>query len=211
MDSKQAHAEMVEIARELSHLPGALDLSSRMLEASIHLAELPGDDEPDTDPEKEAVAYLDAEMETLPKSSAWWLPPRNFAINQALGGYNMWQFTILPFFPKKTAYRSDLQGIVIHPVWRPVKDLDFGTLDMGIAKKLVAYARQASTVQETARKELEWIEREFSIRIPEAIVGKIVKDVLPTAKRRWKVDRMRVKDELFPLDGSPPRNLGAWT
>ena len=127
-------------------------------------------------------------------------------------GYNFWRFSILPYFPKRKAYREDLAGIVIHPIWHPdTKAPDhLRTLDVEQAKKLIAYARQAPTVQETVRLELAWMETTFSIRIPEAIQGKILKDTLATAKRRWGVDRLRVKDRLLPLDGSAPRDLGGF-
>jgi hypothetical protein len=205
MDLKQAHAELSGIAQELAHLPGAHDLSGQVLASSFHLAEQSEGEE--TDPGSEAIAYLDAEMERLPKKAAWWLPPRNFLINQALLGYNFWRFTVLPLFPKKTAYREDLAGFVIHPTWRPASDQFVRDLDPQLAQKLVGHARQAATIQETVRLELAWIEREFSIRIPEDLQGKVIKDALPTAKRRWGVDRLRIKNRLIPLDGSAPQDL----
>lgn len=211
MDLKQAHAELQQLAQEIARVPtdDALGLSGRLLTSSMHLAEQVPEEEGDG--EDAAVTYLDTSAEKLGKR-AWWVPPRNFAINQALMGYNFWQFTILPYFPKQKAYREDLAGIVIHPIWRPVESAPdlLRTLDMDRAKKLVAYARQAMTIQETVRKELAWMETTFSIRIPEAVQSKLLKDSLATAKRRWGVDRLRVKDRLVPLDGSAPRDLGAW-
>jgi len=205
MDLKQAHLELGSIAQGLANLPEALDLSEQVVVASYHLAEQSPEEE--ADPESEAITYLDSQMERLPKKRAWWMPPRNFLINQALMGYNFWQFTILPLFPQRMAYREDLAGIVIHPSWRPASDHLVRDLDPEIAQKLVTHARTASTVQETARQELDWIERTFSIRIPNDIQGKIVKDALPSAKRRWGVDHLRIKNRLIPLDGSAPRDL----
>lgn len=210
MDLKQAHAELRDIARELSNvpLPEALDLSGRVLSASLHLANLgPEDGEEEADPEKAATAYLDTEAEPFPKKRGWWLPPRNFGLNQALMGYNFWRFTILPLFPKKRAYNEQLQGIVIHPIWTPAADQLIRDFDLETAKKVVGLMRKSPTVQDDVRHELAWMEREFSIRIPEAIQAKILKDALTMAKRRWGVDRLRVKDQLIPLDGSAPRDL----
>lgn len=208
MELKQAQAEVLELAEKMAQVevPDALDLSARLLASSVHLAEQPSSEE--QDPEAVAVAYFDSELEQFPKGRAWWLPPRDCVINQAAMGYNLWRFTILPFYPKKRAYSEAQAGIVIHPIWVPVKnDHLIRTVDLDTAKQMVAVVRKAPTIQDTVRQELAWIEREFSIRIPEGIQSQILKDALPTARRRWSVDRLRVKDRLIPLDGSAPRDL----
>lgn len=163
----------------------------------------------DPNSEEAAIDYLDSSTERLPKrQAAWWLPPHNLALNQTLlGGYNLWRFTILPLFPKNKAYNERLQGIVIHPSWWSVDRRTLTGMDLDLAKKLVGAMNQAPTVQEDVRREMAWIEREFSIVIPEAVQAKIIKDALPTAKRRWSVDRLRLKDRLVPLDGGPVKDL----
>lgn len=210
MHLKQTVSGLRDLAASLANLAvdGSLDLSGRALAASLRLAEMAPEVKEDEDP---AEAMFLENLETLPKSGrAWWLPPHNLIVNQTLlGGYNLWRFTILPFFPKKKAYSETLAGIVIHPAWLSMNDSTYdGTRDF--AERIVSAAKKAPTVQEAARAELAWIEREFSIRIPESVQGAIIKDALPTAKRRWGVDRLRIKDRLIPLDGSPPRDLGAW-
>lgn len=213
MELKQAKAELTDLARQLSHapIPEALALSGQVLVASMRLAE-EGDEEEDPEraAENAAMALLDANLERFPKKPAWWAPPHNLLINQALMGYNLWRFTILPMFPKKRAYSETLKGIVIHPIWTPVSDKLYGVLDSDLAQKMIAVAKQSSTVQESVRQELAWMEREFSIDIPESIKAQLVKEAVVTAKRRWGVDRLRVKDRLVPLDGSKGRDLGSW-
>jgi hypothetical protein len=204
MDFKQAQAELGALAGELAQLPlpGALDLSRRVLATKFHMAE--GDEKSD---EKAAQTYLDTSCERMPRKAAWWVPPHNLLLNQTLmGRFNAWRFTILPFFAKATAYKEALGGIVIHPIWVPADDRLFD-LDEEMAKRMVGAMRKAATIQEDARQELAWMEHQFSIRIPDAIKAKVLKDTLAAAKRRWGVDRLRVKDRLIPLDGSAPRDL----
>lgn len=210
MQLKQAVVELQDLATHLARLPvdGSLDLASRVLASTFRLAEM---SPPETDDDLDvAQAVFLENLETLPKTGrAWWLPPHNMVINQTLlGGYNLWRYTVLPFFPKRNAYSEKLGGFIIHPSWVSINDKHYdGTKDF--AEKVVAMMQKASTVQEATRAELDWIEREFSIRIPENIQGAVVKDALPTAKRRWSVDRLRIKDRLIPLDGSPPRDIGS--
>lgn len=208
MDRKQAQEELTDIAHGMSGLPGALGLSSQVLASALHLAELgdPSDPE-DESPEQAAVAILDAELEALPKKRAWWSPPRNFLINQGLSAYNFYRFTILPMYAARMAYNEALGGIVIHPIWTPLNNDYIRSLDVAAATKLVAIARKSATIQEDVRQELAWIERTFKIDIPDKIKATLTKDALTTAKRRWGVDRLKTKNRLIPLDGSPARDL----
>lgn len=156
--------------------------------------------------EKAGLKFMGENFETL--KHAWWVPPHNLLLNQTmLGKCNLWVFTILPFFPQKKAYNKTHNGIVIHPTWKPTADEPMW-LSEGIAKRIYVASKNSPTIQETVRKELSWIETQFQIRIPEEVEGKLVKTSLATAARRWGVDRLRIKDQLIPLDGSKPRNLG---
>ena len=213
MDLKQAHAELSDLAQQLAQvpIPEALELSHQILVTAKVLAEQAPVRVAQEESEDAAVEiFLDTELERFPKDAAWWLPPHNIALNQTLlGGYNLWRFSILPHFPKRSAYREDLQGIVIHPIWQP---LDNRTMDVtaDVAKRILAAMHSGPTVQEDVRKELAWMETQFSLRIPEAIQAKLIKDALPTARRRWGINRLRVKNRLVPLDGSKPYDLGAF-
>ena len=223
MDPKQAVVELRNVAQEALSLPDGEALSARLYGAAISIAgaeraKTAITDEAVWEEEKRATAYLNQELDQFPKGHGWWSPPHNAGLNQALMGMNLWQFTILPMFPKRRAYREDHKGIVIHPNWSPAGndrlgqvDLSgFSHIDIEIAERIVSAFKKMPTIQETVRRELAWIERTFGIKIPSNIQGGLVKDSLKTAKRRWSVDRLRVKDRLVPLDGSKARDLGSF-
>lgn len=161
---------------------------------------------------------LKKELQPLGKN-AYWKPPHNLAVNFALMGANLWVFTILPLFWQKKAYREDLKGIVIHPIWTSVKEgRTLGNVDLGGFREMNAQQVQAllgifpkmPNIEQTVSKELAAIETHFGIQIPGDIQRTLIQESLKTAKRRWGVDRLRVKNRLIPLDGSKPRDLGAW-
>ncbi len=213
MQLRDLRAELVLLAEHLVRVPSknSLNQASRLIQASQELAGLSrqavGEDE--GNPEQLAREYLNDKLELFKKGHCWWLPPHNLALNMALLNWNLWRFTILPLFPKKKAYREDLKGIVIHPSWVPLKE-DFKVLTLNLAERVVAAMQQEPTVQETVRKELDWIEREFSLQIPSTVRSQLEKETLVTARRRWGVDHLRLKNRLIPLDGSKARDLGAF-
>ena len=216
MSLKEIQSNLILVAQHLSTLPNGLNGATRAVKMAHVLQELPpkvaiDEDEEEEDPERLGMEYLQDKLEPFKKKDGMWLPPHNFGLNQALMGWNLWVFTILPLFPRKKAYNAEYNGIVIHPNWSPMKgDRLFPEMDLELAQKLVSIMQRASTVQETVRKELDWIEREFKIDIPSSIRSRLEKEALPTARRRWGVDRLRMKDRLIPLDGSKPRDLSIW-
>lgn len=211
MDPRQATNELQALSQAIA--PFSAELSSRLLTASLSLREAPARTAADDEDSayQQGRAIMDQEMESFAKGRGWWMPPQNLGVNETLlGGINLWRFSLLPMFPKKKGYSEKLNGIVIHPIWQPLSKETYGELDPDFAKKLVALARKSPTIQEDVRQELAWLEREFKIRIPEAIKASLIKDAIKTAKRRWGTDRLRVKDRLVPLDGSKPRDLGSF-
>jgi hypothetical protein len=166
--------------------------------------------------EAEAKEILNREMEPLKRG--FWMPPHNIALNFALMGANLWTFTILPLFWKKKSYRADLNGIVIHPAWRSVNHDRLGPMSMSgfeyltpaVAESLVAGFKRVETIPDTVKKEIRLIEQAFGIDVPSNISSQLVADSIKVAKRRWGVNTLKVKDRLIPLDGSKPRDLGAF-
>lgn len=202
MELNQVHAELEALAILTDHP----EIGANIRLAAEILAEQP---KVALDGSQEVEDYLLTELEAMPKSAgAWWMPPRNVVLNQTLlGGFNLWRFTVLPLFPERRAYSEKLGGLVIHPIWRPLGSQTI-ELTLETAKKLVGGMRKSPTIQDDVRKEIDWIEKKFAVRVPETIVSKLVKDAIPTAKRRWNVDRLRVKDRLIPLDPMmAPRDL----
>lgn len=169
--------------------------------------------------EQAAEDYIQQHLTKTQKGNGLWKPPHNLLLNRALMGYNLWVFTILPFGGAKRAYREDLNGLVIQPIWtslsqgRTLGSLDmsgFSHLDIDTAEKLVQVINDADTISQTVAQELRAIETANGIKIPSTIEAVLMKDALPTAARRWGVDRLRVKKRLIPLDGSKPRDLGSF-
>lgn len=210
MSLKEIQSNLAKVAQHIASLPGSLEGASRVLNVSDELAYIPKVSAEEDDEERLGMEYLQDHLEPFKKGSALWLPPHNLCLNRALMGWNLWVFTILPHFPKKKAYRSDLNGIVIRPSWTSLPNKDFSAVDLKLAERLVSVMQKATTVQETIRKEMDWIEREFKIEIPSAIRSRMEKECLTMARRRWGVDLLRLKDRLIPLDGSKPRDLSSW-
>lgn len=162
-----------------------------------------------------AYELLNKELTKFPKGNCWWDPPRNFAINSALMGINLWKFSILPFHPLKRAYRAPggslPEGIVIHPNWHPLNDKTYPDDNIEIVQKMIAMAKSFGvSLQETVVEELKLIETKFGVKVPDAIEAKLRLEVLKIATRRWSTNRLKTKDTLIPFDGSKPIELGAF-
>jgi len=169
---------------------------------------------------------LDKELTKL-KKHGWWAPGKNYVVNWAIMGINTWRFSILPPRADKTAYRPEEdpypgrpeyfkpEGLVIRPMWIPAGDRDPSkgrTLDANpkVAQILADYAKQQREVKDTVASELKWVESKFGIDIPSKIQSKLISDAEQVAKRRWGVDRLRVKNTLVPFDGSKPIPLSTF-
>lgn len=163
-------------------------------------------------PYAQCMEYLNKNAVKFPKKHGWWLPAHNLGINSALGGINLWVFTILPMFPSKHAYlpanAEHGAGIVIHPSWTsPVNLRETYDETVETAQFLVDLAEKHPTVGETVKDELKWIETHFHIDIPSSIVAKLIQEASKVAARRWGTNRMRMKDIFIPLDGGKPVEL----
>ena len=79
--------------------------------------------------------------------------------------------------------------------------------DLKLAEKLVSIMQRSHTVQETVRRELDWIEREFQVEVPSNIRSQMEKEALIMARRRWGVNRLRLKNRLIPWGGRKPRDI----
>lgn len=166
------------------------------------------------DLESKAVEILDKEMKPLGKKPYRWIPTHNFALNRALFGWNAWHFTILPFMAHAKAYRpakrGKPEGIVLHPNWASYKDAEWGSLTPEIAERIISTAKKLPSIKEAVQLELKWIETKFGIDIPSGVKSKILNEAEKVAKRRIDVDRLRIKDELWPFDGGKPIKLGTF-
>lgn len=214
MPSHDVESELREIAAQVLDLPlldklATSERVSRVADAFLGTSKTSADADESGVPTDEAMAIdlLDEESKRFKGAMTWWIAPHNLALNQAALAWNLWTFTILPLFADRRAYDAKNNGIVIRPSWRPFSSTNFRDLDLVLAKKILGQMRTFPTVQETVRRELEWIESKFSIRIPEGIQEKILKDILAVANRRWGVNQLRVKNRLIPLDGSPPKDV----
>ena len=208
MKLHQARDDIQCVARDLAGWDQTL--AGQLITVANHLTGLPKQADELDNEDSASAALFDEHLERFPKGSAWWSPPQNMAINRAMVAWNFWQFTLLPMFPAKRAYSEGLGGIVIRPAWCPASDQNVSLMTLELAKKLVGHVRSASTIQATVDKELAWIEKTFSIKIPGAIKARLAKDGLIAAKRRWGANQLRLKDRFIPLDGGKPRDLGSW-
>jgi len=208
MKLRQAREGVQGVARDLAAWDQTL--ATRLIVLADELAAMPKQADELDNEDSASAALFDEHLERFKKGSAWWDPPRNLAINRALMAWNFWQFTILPTFPAKRAYREDLDGIVIRPTWRPASDQDVRLMTLELAEKLIGHVRSSPSIEATVTKELAWIETKFGIKIPGSIKSTLGKNALATAKRRWGANRLRLKDRFIPLDGSKPRDLGSW-
>ncbi len=162
-------------------------------------------------PEPNAEQKFQSMLEPLGKNG-YWKPPHNVAVNFALFGTNLWYFTILPLFWTKKSYREDLGGIVIHPIWISYKggELGYNSLTEKNIQQLMGIIQKAPSIHDAVKGELHQIEQHFHIEVPQTLKAKIISESDKVAKRRWGVDRMKVRDTLVPLDGGKPRNLGTF-
>jgi hypothetical protein len=209
MSLKELQSNLVKVAQHLSALPVDPEGASRVVRVAYELKTLPPKVAIDeNDPEELGLEYLQDKLEPFKKGHGMWLPPHNFGLNRAIMGWNLWVFTILPLFPKKTAYSAKSNGIVIQPNWVPMKGEHlFREMDLKLAEKLVSIMQRSNTVQETVRRELDWIEKEFQVEVPLSIRSQMEKEALTMARRRWGTNRLRLKNRLIPLDGSKPRDI----
>lgn len=158
---------------------------------------------------------LDRDLTKFPKKHGWWDPPKNLAINSALMGLNLWQFSILPFHPEKRAYRVERdgrpEGIVIKPNWHPYNNNTYPDNNPELADKLVKAVKGIGIkLQDTVVAELRFIETKFGVKIPDFIEAKLKNECVKIATRRWSTDRLRLKDTLIPFDGSKAIELGVF-
>ena len=140
--------------------------------------------------------------DSIKKTASRWSPPYNFAIRPTTMGCGLWTFTILPYFPVRRAYREDLNGVVVRPMWRLMR-----TLEPEGVKTAAKRLQGGPTIAATVDKELTWIERQFDIKIPADIRAGFVANSLDQARRRWGISSSRIRDRLIPLDGAMPRDL----
>lgn len=168
------------------------------------------------DPSVGFEAYMNQHAVKFPKGGDWWIPGRNLGVNMTLvGGINLWVYSILPAFPRKTAYRpateNHPEGIIVQPIWQPhpTWDKDYAATE-DTAKKMIELAERSSTVGETVKEEMKWVETFFHVNIPNDIVTRLVLEAPKVAARRWAVDRLRVKNTFIPFDGSKPFPIGTF-
>jgi hypothetical protein len=200
MDPKRAS----ELAEQIATLdiPGTLRCAARVADVADHLHSLVGNAPGDT-------TRFETELESLAKG-AWWVPGRNLVAHRGNAAWSFWSFTLLPLYASKTAYRDDLGGIVIRPLWRLAADQNAPEMTAKLAATAIENMRGWPTLEATARKELAWIETSFGIKIPESIVAGLVGVVDKQAHLRWGLNRLQLKDRLIPLDGALARELGEW-
>jgi hypothetical protein len=164
--------------------------------------------------DEEALEYLNSNMVRFHKGTGWWLPAHNLGVNRSLvGGFNLWVYTILPAFPKRSAYFpagddpiTAPEGIIIRPLWVPhPKYADKGfPVSIQTSEAMVKQAKIAASVGETTQREMAWIEKEFGISIPSSIKAKYTQQASKLAARRWGVNRLRTQGTFVPLDGRKP-------
>jgi hypothetical protein len=200
---KQIHQELGQLAERLAKhpSPGALEAAVGVLKAreGTHIA-------------SGVKGRLATRFEGLePIGHGWWNPPQNWVIKQAADGFGIWTFTLLPYFPGRRAYREDLNGIVIRPVWRlahfwqPAELVAAQTKEAGHDGYCL---RTHPTVEETTQRELDWLTKQGA-DIPEDLRERLVAGSLDQARRRWGTDSRKVKERLIPLDGAMARDLDA--
>lgn len=157
---------------------------------------------------KAGLEALHEAMKPLGKKPHWWIPSHNFCLNQALFAWNGWFFTILPLWPDKKAYRPAQygrpEGIVLHPAWRSVRDAQWSQMSPDLVERLVGVAKKQKTIKESAKHEIQWIETKFGIKVPPEVENAILKKIEAVAIRRIDVNTLRIKDELWPLEGGKP-------
>ena len=161
-----------------------------------------------------ATAILKEKLTPFKKGHAWWMPPYNLAINTALSNMNCWEFTILPMFAKRTAYRpaskGKPEGLVIDPNWASITDLDIGYDETGKLRSLIDKLPTIDTIEDTIKGEIASVEKHFNVTVPPEVRAYLLKEMPKFAVRRWGANRLRRKKILVPFDGSKPIELGSW-
>jgi hypothetical protein len=197
---------------------GNAEIMKKVNEAYELLSEGGGSmaDEPEEDDWSgaKATAILKEKLTPFKKGHAWWMPPYNLAINTALSTMNCWEFTILPMFAKKTAYRpaskDKPEGLVIDPNWTSVKNLDIGYDETGKLRSLIDKLPTIDTIEDTIKGEIASVEKHFNVTVPPEVRAYLLKEMPKFAVRRWGANRLRRKKILVPFDGSKPIELGSW-
>jgi len=160
----------------------------------------------------EFVKKMDEKLTKFKKGSAWWKPGKNLAINMTiLGKVNLWNFTILPLFPKKTAFSKEDNSIVIHPIWTShYKYKDTYTVNEDVADVFIKAVSSIPDITKTVKGELEWIEKQFKIKINSKVKTKIINESVKVAARRWGVDRLKIKNDLINIDTGETSKQSSW-
>lgn len=174
-------------------VPGVTEAAAHAMRVAEVLAGVPG-----------RVKIATEGLEPFEAPVGWWVPPHNLAMRTSVMGPSLWVFTLLPHFPVRRAYREDLNGIVIRPVWRLASV--FEPTEENV-KRAAHQLQSGPTVSATVDKELTWMEHRFDIEIPKSIRAGLVANSLDQAQRRWAVDQSQIRDRLIPLDGALPRDL----
>lgn len=204
MDPKTASKEIHKLAEQVADLdiPGTLRCAARIVDAADHIRSLAGDAPGD-------ASSFEAKLQPLGKS-AWWVPDRNLVAHRGKEAWSFWSFTLLPVYANKRGFREDLGSIVLRPVWRLATDLDVPEMTTKIATRTIERMRLYPTLQDTAQREMAWIDQTFGVKVPDKIATALVCAVGKQARLRWGVNRLLLKDRLIPLDGGKARDLEKW-
>ena len=166
--------------------------------------------------EEEAREYLAKHAKPTKKGHGWWIEPHNLLANQALMGMNLWRFR----YDASVGQGGDgADGVIIRPMWDSLRHGDtvgqkdfggFSHLTMADAKQVVKMMKSQPSVAKTTADELDDAEKKAGKKIPASIRAKILKGAPKVAARRWGVDRLKIKKQFIPFDGSKPYNLSNW-
>jgi len=194
MTLKQVYAEIQETAKVMASL-GEYDLAAKTMQVMEALG-------------TQTLSKTASKIEGLDPlgSTGWWLKPHNLVLASSGLGWNLWTFTILPYFPTKRAARLDLNGIVIRPIWR-VSRFGPDALTPEHVRDTRALIEKFPSVTTTVSRELSWIEHEFDVEVPQNIRDTLVAASMRQAQSRWGTPHWRVADRLIPLDGAMPRDV----
>lgn len=196
--------DILDLAQQIADLdiPGTLRCAATVADIADHFQKMAGEAPGD-------VTLFETELRPLGKG-AWWCPGRNLVAHRGRTAWSFWSFTLLPPFASKRAYRDDLGGLVVRPVWRLATDRLVPELTSKVASTTIEQMRAWPTLEETGRRELAWIEGTFGVLIPEGTKTTLLRVVDGQAHLRWRLNRLEVKDKLIPLDGGAARDLGDW-
>lgn len=173
--------------------------------------------------DEQAYEWLDAHFERLNTKkrlhTAWWLPGQGVAVNLPMtGGLQLWRYTTLPVMvPMDRVYREakddDPAGILWRPSWQILRNAsgDSGIPIMRESLELIlGYVEGYHTTGQIQAWEFDAIEKQSGVPVPEAIRQKYIKDSPKVAKRRWGVNRLKIRTNFIPFDGSKKLELNSW-